>query len=206
MENKIMKDYRVMFIGDSFVNGVGDELYMGWVDRLSEYTAVKFKNLDITSYNLGIRKETSSDIAKRWEAEALQRDYGSAKNIIVFSFGVNDVTMVNGTQRVSYQNSKKNLQQILINAKDKFDDVLFVMPPPIADSEVNTRIHKLITIYKEVCKELGIKYIDVHNELLNDEIWMQEVADNDGAHPKTKGYEIFAIYIFEDDNWIDLWK
>jgi len=67
-----MKDIRICFIGDSFVNGTGDPEKLGWCGRVC--SRVTDKSLDITYYNLGIRRETSSDIKERWEAEVSSND------------------------------------------------------------------------------------------------------------------------------------
>jgi hypothetical protein len=56
---------RICFIGDSLVNGVGDPTGLGWVGRVA--TAARRRGHDITAYNLGIRRDTSGDIAVRWQ-------------------------------------------------------------------------------------------------------------------------------------------
>ena len=57
-------DIRICFIGDSSVNGTGDPLCLGWTGRVCA-TAIKL-GYPSTHYNLGIRRETSADIAARW--------------------------------------------------------------------------------------------------------------------------------------------
>ncbi len=66
-----MKDIRICFIGDSFVNGTGDECALGWSGRLC---AISMKNnIPLTYYNLGIRRNTSQDILLRVESEVNSR-------------------------------------------------------------------------------------------------------------------------------------
>jgi hypothetical protein len=62
-------DQRLLFFGDSLVAGVGDPTGAGWVGRV---VAASFTSgLGLTAYNLGIRGETSEQIASRWRVEAL---------------------------------------------------------------------------------------------------------------------------------------
>ena len=64
-------DRRVFFVGDSFVAGVGDPEHRGWVGRLSE--RAQRAGAPITAYNLGVRRDTSDDICRRWMDEVAVR-------------------------------------------------------------------------------------------------------------------------------------
>lgn len=66
-----MSDVRICFVGDSFVNGTGDPDYLGWTGRICVRT--RQEGHDITYYNLGVRRETSIDIAARWQEEVSRR-------------------------------------------------------------------------------------------------------------------------------------
>jgi lysophospholipase L1-like esterase len=59
---------RICFFGDSIVNGTGDPDCLGWVGRVCG--AARKSGVDLTSYNLGIRRDTSADILRRWRREA----------------------------------------------------------------------------------------------------------------------------------------
>jgi len=83
-------DLRICFIGDSYVNGISDPEYLGWAGRVS--VAARQKGYNLTSYSLGVRRETSSDILKRWHQEVGLRFPSSCKPFVVFSFGANDTT------------------------------------------------------------------------------------------------------------------
>ena len=86
-------DIRICFIGDSFVNGTGDETALGWAGRLCADAAIKFST--ITYYNLGIRRDTSSNILRRFENEISSRLAKDFDSRIVISFGVNDTFIEN---------------------------------------------------------------------------------------------------------------
>ncbi len=194
-----MRDVRICYVGDSFVNGTGDPTKLGWAGRLSERS--QNNNLDITHYNLGIRRETSGDILKRWEAECNTRLPQVSENKVVFSFGVNDTVIENGQRRVSLEKSIENTKTILLHASEKYDVIMIGMPP-INDDEHNERIKELDDKYQELCNELHIPYLSIFNRLLHDQIWKEEVSLNDGAHPKDKGYEILANFIADWSGWV----
>jgi acyl-CoA thioesterase-1 len=61
------EDLRICFIGDSFVAGVGDETALGWTGRLLARSAEAGR--PATGYNLGIRRNTSTDIRARLRDE-----------------------------------------------------------------------------------------------------------------------------------------
>jgi hypothetical protein len=52
---------RICFVGDSLVNGTGDPVGLGWVGRAC--AAARRRGHEVTCYNLGIRRDTSADIA-----------------------------------------------------------------------------------------------------------------------------------------------
>ena len=89
---------RICFIGDSFVNGVGDDSGLGWIGRLG--VALRAAGCDLTLYNLGVRRDTSADIARRWRAEAEARLPEGVDGRLVFAFGTNDGTPGEGPGRV----------------------------------------------------------------------------------------------------------
>jgi lysophospholipase L1-like esterase len=201
-----VQDIRVAFIGDSFVNGTGDTEYLGWTGRVCQSIKSINKELEITAYNLGVRRETSSDIANRYKDEVASRLIDGDKSIVILSFGVNDCVAIDGIQRVEFDTSVNNLKNILLELKDSYDDILFVMPPPIADSDVNSRIKELSSLYTNICHDMDIKYIDIFDKLESNVIWQKETRENDGSHPRSQGYQLFANYIIADKNWQKLWR
>jgi lysophospholipase L1-like esterase len=83
---------RICFVGDSFVNGTGDPECLGWAGRIC--AVARREGYDITYYNLGVRRETSADIKSRWQNEVTCRLSQGEYGRIIFSFGVNDTTIV----------------------------------------------------------------------------------------------------------------
>ena len=109
------QDIRICFIGDSLVNGTGDEAALGWAGRLC--AMANASNIPVTYYDLGIRRNTSKDILLRWENECTLRLPDSCDGRIVLSCGVNDTAIENGKTRVNPVGSCANVRSILRGAK-----------------------------------------------------------------------------------------
>lgn len=188
-----MADRRVLFFGDSHVAGVGDSAGQGWVGRVA---AASFDvGLPITAYNLGVRMETSEQVAARWRVEAPPRLLPGADSRVVFSFGVNDTTIENDRPRVSPERSGAALASILDEIAAIGLRAFVVGPAPIDDDEQNERIRGLSASFSEVCGRAGVKFVDVFEPLLTSLVWMKEVAADDGAHPAADGYDALASLI-----------
>ena len=107
-------DRRVFFVGDSFVAGVGDPEHRGWVGRLAE--RAHRAGAPITAYNLGVRRDTSDDICRRWTDEVAVRRGAGAQERLVVSFGVNDTSPCGRGTRVAADHSVANLRTLLAEA------------------------------------------------------------------------------------------
>ncbi|HEY9878914.1 MAG TPA: GDSL-type esterase/lipase family protein [Leptolyngbyaceae cyanobacterium] len=191
-------DIRVCFIGDSFVNGTGDPEYLGWVGRICQQAAKQ--GHDLTSYNLGARRETSLQIEQRWQQEVACRLPETCEGRLVFSFGVNDTTYEEGQSRVNPGDSIACARRMLTAAQSIYP-VLMIGPPPIADKAQNTRIETLSQLFAEVCQDLAVPYLDIYKTLVQSPIWNMEVASGDGAHPSTVGYTMLADLIQQWKPW-----
>jgi len=193
-----MEDIRISYIGDSFINGVGDSYMLGWAGRLSLMS--RSEKREITHYNLGVRRDTSSDILRRWESEADARSPKSSINCAIFSFGVNDTEIEDGKPRVSLVNSMTNIREILGLARVNYN-VLMIGPPPIDDPKQNERIKSYDNAYITICNMFHIPYLSLFDRLIEDEVWMREIRSYDGTHPRDEGYELIARHIYEWEAW-----
>lgn len=190
---------RICFIGDSFVNGVGDPLCQGWVGRIC--AQAKGRGVDLTAYNLGIRRDTSRDIAARWRAEALARQPSGQPGLLVFSFGVNDCCPDEDCGvRVPLADSLATAHRILAEART-LRPTLMVGPPPIADDAINARTLALITGLSRLCGELAVPFFDTFLPLSAIPVWAAEVQAGDGAHPAAGGYDALAALIGQWPAW-----
>lgn len=193
----MIKDIRICFVGDSFVNGTGDETSLGWAGRLC--ASVSTSITPITYYNLGIRRNTSEDILHRWKNECDVRLPESCDARIVLSCGVNDTVIENGKLRVPLESSIINIKIILKGMK-KYK-LIMVGPPPIDDYIQNTRIETISKAFENEAKKLGIPFIELYSSLINDKSYRHEISNNDGAHPQSNGYSKISAIIASSSSW-----
>jgi len=186
-------DRRLLFFGDSLVAGVGDPSGRGWVGRV---VAASFENgLPLTGYNLGVRRETSEQVAARWRNELLPRLPSEIDGRMVISFGANDTTIEHGRLRVAPERSCAALARILDGATALGLIPLVIGPAPVDDAQQNERIQALSASFSEVCSNAGVRFIGVVEQLLAAELWMTQVMAGDGAHPGAEGYDMLADLI-----------
>jgi lysophospholipase L1-like esterase len=186
------------FVGDSFVQGTCDPLCLGWVGRVAAHA--RLTGVNLTSYNLGIRRNTSRDIALRWQQECAARFPADCQRYIVFSFGVNDTTIEDGALRVPEAESIEHFRTIVSQASAQYATAV-VGPPPIADASQNARIRHLSDRFAEVAQALNVPYLPVYETLQADPVWMAEVAAEDGAHPGSQGYTRLAELVLAWPQW-----
>lgn len=193
----------VAFVGDSFVAGVGDLDGLGWTGRL--IASSRRPGLDLTGYPLGVRRQTSVDVAARWEAEVLARVADAGVTAVVLSFGVNDaVTGADGRRRVPAGVTAAALSAILARAGTLRLPVLVVGPPPVADPVVTGRIVELDGLLQAAAGAVGVPYVSVVDDLRADDEWAAAVRDGDGAHPGSAGYAALADLIRPRwDAWLE---
>ncbi len=190
-------DIRICFVGDSFVNGTGDEAALGWAGRLC--AAANSRGFPVTYYNLGVRRDTSKDILRRWEAECSLRLPGGYDGRVVFSCGVNDTVFENGIVRVHPDESCANVREILRGSKNF--KMLMLGPPPVAEDRQNERIMALSEAFAKEAGVSGVPYIDLFTPLVSDTAYRREVTDNDGSHPRSAGYAKMAQIVLSSPNW-----
>jgi acyl-CoA thioesterase I len=180
---------RICFIGDSLVNGTGDPTLLGWVGRVC--AAACRRGHDITAYNLGIRRDTSADIAARWAEECARRLPASIDGRLIFSFGANDCVTENGAPRVAPERALANARAVLESARQRHP-TLMLGPTPTALPEADPRIAALSRDLAKLAAELSVPYLDLYTPLAAIPLWRLEIAIGDGAHPGAAGYALIA--------------
>lgn len=193
------QDIRICFVGDSLVNGTGDETALGWAGRLCVAAGAA-----VTYYNLGIRGNTSKDISLRWKNECALRLPESCDGRIVISCGVNDTVIVNGSPRVRPAESIANIREILREAK--YYKVFMVGPPPVEDDIQNERIDALSQAFAREAEAFDAPYVDIFSALVSDGIYKRDVSSNDRCHPKgfhptRTGYSKIAEIVGLSPRW-----
>lgn len=195
--NVMTSDIRICFLGDSLVNGTGDDSALGWAGRLC--ARARRRGFPITYYNLGVRRETSCEILSRWKDECMRRLPPSCDGRIVISCGVNDTTMEDGRTRVAPELTLAAVRQLCNEAAAL--PLLMVGPPPVGDDSQNARIATLSTQLERQARDLGRPYIDIFRALMADDRYSQSVREQDGAHPSSRGYELIAEIVSASPLW-----
>jgi acyl-CoA thioesterase I len=186
---------RICFLGDSSVNGTGDPEYLGWPGRVC--IAACHRGHQLTSYNLGVRHDTTCDVAARWHEETLRRLPKGIDGRVIFSFGANDCVIEDGARRVPLQLSLATAR-IILTAAVAERPTLVVGPCPIPEAALNARIAELSERLDALCAEIEVPYLPVFGPLVADGCWGYEAAAADGAHPGAKGYAQLAALV---DAW-----
>ncbi len=185
-------DVRVCFFGDSLTAGVGDPTGAGWVGPVS--TAARARGVDLTAYGLGVRRDTSVDIARRWLGEARLRHRDGDRYGVVFACGTNDVVEQGGRRRVARERSLALLGDVLDDAHVAGWSALVVGPPPAQDPRTSARAADLAAGMAGVCAGRDMPFVDP-GVLAGDPVWTAEVAAGDAFHPSTAGYARLAAVI-----------
>lgn len=187
---------RLLAFGDSFVAGAGDPDHLGWVGR-----ALTGRS-DLTLYNLGVRGETSLDIARRWAGEAAPRIVDFEPMRLVFSFGCNDCALLDGSRRVELAETLK-AAAALLGAAQAVAPTLLVGPPPIADAgALRASVAEANLALQRLAARLKVPFIDVHDRLADAGLWLAEAAAGDGAHPGAAGYGAMAAMVADHPAWL----
>ncbi|WP_037577937.1 GDSL-type esterase/lipase family protein [Phaeacidiphilus oryzae] len=187
------RDIRISFVGDSFVQGVGDPEYRGWVGRVLQSTAGGPEPAP-TGFNLGIRRNTSEDVRRRLGRELAPRLVPGADNRLVVSFGSNDMVEEEGRLRVEADRTLENLDAVLEEAARLRAAALVVGPPPVIDAGEPhlLRTRALAERMAALCEKRGLPFVPTTDALAEDPAWRTEALAGDGAHPASGGYRRLA--------------
>lgn len=184
-------DRRVLFFGDSFVAGIGDPTGLGWVGHV--VAASHDAGRPITAYNLGVRGDTSADVAARFEAETHARTRNAtARYGVVLAFGANDMTVQDNRLRVAPGLAVKTLGRLIDLAEEGGHGVFVVGPPPVGERDQDERIRELSNQFAHVVTHRGVPFAEAARVLSSHDGWRSEAAAHDGSHPGAGGYAALA--------------
>jgi acyl-CoA thioesterase I len=197
-------DRRILFFGDSFVAGVGDPTGLGWVGRV--VAASHDAGLPITAYNLGVRGDTSTEVAARFEAELRARTQNAdATYGVVLGFGANDMIIADNRLRVAPAAAVRTLNRLLDLAEQRGHGVFVVGPAPVGERDEDERIEELSNQFAHVATHRGIPFVATARRLGATPAWRSEAAANDGTHPGAAGYGALAEIVLAGGwtEWLD---
>ncbi|MES0810858.1 GDSL-type esterase/lipase family protein [Roseibium sp. SCPC15] len=209
-----MRDLRICFVGDSYINGSGDERCLGWIGRLCEKRFSR--DFRLTFYDLGIRGATTDEIKERWHQECRTRFPDGADNRIVFQFGINDVAEIKGEgRRVEEKASVRNAVQMISEAAQSFPVLWVGVPPanvacspmrPSEGLEIEFQQETAISLnqrYAEAASSLGVPYLDIQSPLLSSQDYMHSLTRGDQMHCDGHGYAMIADLVDSWTAWSD---
>lgn len=201
------RSLRICLIGDSIAAGTGDERCLGWAGRLAAQALAA--GADLTVYALGVRGDTSEDVARRWRAEAVARLPATFPRGLVFQFGLNDCAVRHWDdghreRRVEARRSLEVTRTILAEAAAE-GPTLMIGPAPVDDERpgpqlvpgMQQRLHdddiaRLDAALEEVAAGLGVPYLAVFETLVGHPDWRRALRQGDGIHPTGDGYDVLA--------------
>lgn len=181
-----MTDLRACFLGDSYVNGVGDDTGLGWVGRV--VSAARRGGADLTVYNLGVRRETSVEVARRTAAELSPRLKHGERFAVVFSFGSNDLS-----QKLPLRETLAAARQALTSARAQGAAVFLVSPPVFLDQPAQDAAAQAMTrALAKVSLDRNAPFLDLRTAVPDWRLWWAQARAGDGAHPNGEGYALVA--------------
>ena len=209
---------QIFIFGASTVYGVGGE-EGGWADMLKRelHKRMYYKGGPGEIFEVYIFAKpgaTVEFIFENFENQIKKYSRGDEK-IAIVSVGMNNTKAVgNPNDFVSdIEIYKKSMNDLLVKMKLKVDEVICVGYRPVDESKTlpklnpvggspsyfwNERINKFNKVYKQVCQELGVKFIDLN---IDKGEWITKYLNEDGLHPNTKGHElIFQKLLPEVEN------
>lgn len=190
----------VVIIGDSFVQGVGDEESGGW-------TGI-FKRKFETKYNIFIKGYGGNniyDVLTRIERDVIPFQ----PSIVILQVGINDSRLrksLGFSNEIKAEKFREALEEFVNRIKQSLNTELhFILigTTPVVDKLTTpykedkyystAESRKYNGIIKDFCKSHGILFIDVFECFMNVQN-LDEIL-SDGVHPNSKGHKIIASVV-----------
>ena len=178
---KFRKSENVVFFGDSLTDYYPlDEVY----------------GKDAPIVNSGISGYKTQDLIKN--IEDMVYKHNPTKVIILI--GINDIRLDTSDENVD--GVKKNIEKIvkMIKSNRRNADIYIQSLYPVNKDKIinvrhnhfpddlNDKVNEINTRVKEICKEYGATYIDMHKHLTNDNGELKDEFTEDGLHINGIGY------------------
>jgi len=194
---------KIVCIGDSIVEGEGDELGLsGWAGRLQQKILKNSKIGANRVYNLGMGMETSLDLLHRFFSEVLYRN----PDVIILQAAHGDSrSMLNNAKKKEFEIGKKArlrvYHKLFTYLSQSKKNILILGLNPLS---MKTKFKKALQQraehieshnrgLKKLCKEYNLPFLDPRD--IFKDVRLEDYYV-DGLHPNSKGYELMfkAIY------------
>jgi len=189
----------ILCFGDSITFGRGEQPNRSWTGRLKDF--FEPKGLHHGVYNLGVSGHTSTDLLKRFDAEATARvKYRPTdKFLILMAIGANDCKWdglpQDNNPRTTKQAFTENISQLIEKAKKYNAGLAFIGLIPVDEkltlpfeetSFENKRVKEFNDIIKTLCHQNGVLFFNMFKEMSKVD-YVSFLFD--GLHPNEKGYD-----------------
>ena len=208
----------ILIFGDSITWGAWD-LQGGWVSRLKKVLTKRSVSSDdyySLVYNLGISGDNTDGLLNRFETEVKERIDDDEDAVIVFAIGINDSQFINTEKRhsVPVGRFRKNIKELVKNARRVTDRIAFVGLTPVDDRKVdpspwnpaksykNEYVEKYDKIIQEVCNERKVDYGGLWGAFQQRDLTS---FLSDGLHPNDEGHKVIFDTVqkhLENKGWI----
>lgn len=196
---------RLVCLGDSNTEGIGDQLGIGWPGRLAGKLAHSRPD-QWSVINLGVAGDTSLDIKHRFLSEVLYREPAR----LIIAAGVNDTAQRQWPDargaKVELTYAKTVWMDIMAAIKRTGIKTAFVSPLPVDEARMpliympyddldkghlieNARVRDYNAMLSGLVKENGFEWVDVYSQ------WVSRPLDkllSDGLHPNAEGYDLLV--------------
>lgn len=182
---------RIIALGDELLAGAGDARCLGWLGRAVASEQDGRSTIDI--YTAALPRETSADLADRWERDVTARldARGQAEGLIqhrvVLGLGRADIE-----KGISLARSRLNLAKVLDGLERQRIPAFVVGPPPSRDRGLTRSIRDLSGAFEDVCSRRRIPYVDTAAALDGHDQWASDVARSEDDLPSQTGYGLMA--------------
>ncbi len=178
-----MSTLNLCVIGDELAAGAEDPRGLGWVGRVIARTEMPF---GARVFSLCRERETTMELAQRWEAEVSARLREGVDNRVLIAIGSADVDSDLSTAR-----TRLNIANMVDIANRMELRPLVVGPPPLRCSDMR-QLFEISKAAAEVCRRRDVPFIDTFTPLMRHDQWLDDVAVNDGRLPSQAGYGLMA--------------
>ncbi|ARK30016.1 SGNH/GDSL hydrolase family protein [Halalkalibacter krulwichiae] len=206
----VRKDQKIVAIGDSLTQGVGDETEQGGYVGILNHT-FEDHNVNLTIENFGKRGNRSDQLLQRLDEEEIVSSIEEA-DMILITIGANDIMRV-------VQNHFTNLtiepfQEARAGYKERLTEIIYVMNQLNPDSHIFLigfynpfeayfsdieQVEMIIDDYNEASESVTEQFENVTfiptKDLFSESD--QELLADDHFHPNTRGYKLIATRVLD---------
>lgn len=208
--NLFTKEQKIVAIGDSLTQGVGDETEKGGYVGILNHT-FEDNNLNITIENIGKRGNRSDQLLKRLEKEEIAASIKGADTVLI-TIGANDIMKIvksnfSNLTLEPFQKELPNYVERLTTILDRINGlnpdaqiylIGFYNPFERYFSDIY-QLQIILNDWNTAGQSLTEQYENVHfiptqDLFLNDDI---DLLADDHFHPNTNGYKLIAKRVLE---------